>query len=67
MYFGICGLAALLVCALLLCRDFVGFLRKFGLSCSVAVKLKKIVLLRQHILDGVSAPCGSSIIDVGLN
>lgn len=39
--FGICGLAALLVCALLFCGDFVGFMRKFGLSCSVILTLKK--------------------------
>lgn len=40
--FGICGLAALLMCALLFCGAFVGFVKKFGLSCSVALTLKKI-------------------------
>lgn len=39
--FGICGLAALLMCAVLFCGAFVGFVKKFGLSGSVALTLKK--------------------------
>lgn len=41
-------LELLLVCALLLYGDVVGFVRKFGLSCSIALTWKKIVMLGQH-------------------
>lgn len=43
--FGICGLAALLICALLFCGAVVGFVRKCGLCCNVALTLKKLLCL----------------------